>query len=170
MSDQWWVEAAEFVKNQLDQDEWWAREASRSWDGATLTGEHWRWECETTGQPVTVDPVLDAFVEGADHSAVGLRSVEEYPTRSVGPLPHLVLSGQHEVTPAVAGHITRHHPARTMADVASDRQLLAIALHQLRDDGEDQAAGDMVRALATRHAEREGFNAEWVMSGEDWQL
>lgn len=172
MNDQWWIEAAEFVKNQLDQDEWWAREASRDGDNPVPdAGHHWQWVNSETDEVIVPDPAAEEYVD--DAASVSLRSVERYPTKSEylsDSLPQFAIHTVEEVSATVGGHIIRHDPARTLTDVASDRQLLAIAMHQLRDDGEDQAAGDMVRALATRHAEREGFNAEWAMSGEDWQL
>lgn len=113
-----------FVHARLDDDEWWAREASRRLpDGFTPTGEHWRWECETTDQPIKVDPVLDVYLEGENHSSVGLRSVEEYPS-TVGAIPHLVIGNQDEIEAVVAGHVARHDPAHVLLDVQARRKTL----------------------------------------------
>lgn len=117
-------EVLAFVQARLDEDEWWAREASRrDGEGHTPTGEHWRWECEATDQPVALDPALDEYLKGRDGASVGLRSVEEYES-SIGLIPHLAIHAQYEIQTAVAGHILRHDPARTLRDVQARRTTL----------------------------------------------
>lgn len=158
------AEMAAFIREQIDADEWWAREASRSsLGGFTPTGEHWRWECETTDQPVAIDPVLSQHVEGHDHSSVGLRSVEEYES-SVGPLSHLVISNQDDLSTTVAGHIERHDPADVLAVVAAHRAILDLWEDVMRN--EDHHAGwvanEAVRLVATAYSARDGFRQEWL--------
>lgn len=110
-----------FLHARITEDETWAREASRKGDRYTPTGEHWRWECESTDTPAAIDPMLDEYVRGVDNSFVGLRSIEQYPTTWGSSIPHLVISEQSELSPAVAEHIARHDPARVLAEVAAKR-------------------------------------------------
>ena len=130
MTDPLVLAAVGWLRARLDEDEQWAREASRPYGQYTESGEHWRWEGENTDQPVTIDPMLGEFVEGHDYEPIGLRSAETYPSRSgsVGDLVHLVIRGQEELEPAVAGHIARWDPARVLAEVAAKRDLLAVLL------------------------------------------
>ncbi len=127
-----------FVKARLDEDERFALAASARELGEgdpVPGGEHWRWECCKDDTPV--DPELDiangemyalshdeAVYHGCGGYEMGLRSVEQYPTMSVGPLPHLVLSAD-EVSPQSARHIARHDPARVLREVEAKRAILA---------------------------------------------
>lgn len=118
------VDLVEFVRARLDEDVWWAREASRCRGRYTEGGEHWRWEDVETDQPVTPDPASDEFIKGAGWNA-SLRSVERYPFDAMpGVGPHIALSGSDEVEAAVGGHIARHDPARVLAQVEALRQIV----------------------------------------------
>lgn len=115
----------EFLDARYDEIEWWAVEASRrDGDGHTPTGEHWHWECNQD-HPVSLDPLTSEILSCAEGDwNVSLRSDEEYPTQSVGPLPHFALPSVEEIPTVVAGHIVRHDPASVLADLASKRAIL----------------------------------------------
>lgn len=112
----------------ISADEQWAVAASTSWDAITATGEHWHWECSHCDTDIEIEP-LDEMMRcpRCGSYGVGLRSVEEYDSRSVGMLAHLALQGTEEVSPTVAGHIIRHDPARVLHDVAAHREILKWA-------------------------------------------
>lgn len=170
---------AAFLRTRLDEDEWWAREASTEGGHRTVLGEHWQWECETTDKPVIIDPMFGEYVEGVDYSSVGLRSVEHHPTESVGPLPHLVIHGQREVRTVDAGHIARWDPARVLAEVAAKRRILdehqpidGVSWHgcttcDAQGWGSCGCAGsgdwpcDTVKLLALPYADHPDYREEW---------
>lgn len=104
-------------------------------DGEPGQPEHWHWECTEDDTPVDIDLAIaggEEYLEHGEHFRVGLRSVQQYPTRSVGPLSHLVLSDE-EVRPQDARHIARHDPARTLRQVAAHREILNRYAETLRD-------------------------------------
>jgi hypothetical protein len=169
----------EWLRAQIDQDEWWAREASRSpFDEWTPTGEHWHWAVSETDEPLVPDPVSEAYLgEGAEDCRVGLRSIEEYPQPySARPLCH-VMFGAEEVETAVGGHIIRHDPARVLRRVAADRAILdALAIvidgerHVFVCDGacecgpgRDRSACRIVRLLALSYSHLPGYRTEWAL-------
>lgn len=124
-----------FIRQRLDEDEQWAREASRCRDNYTEGGEHWRWECPETDQPIPLDPTAGEFLH--DAMQVSLRSSEDYPYQNIpGGGPHLALSAD-EVGMAVAGHIARHDPARVLREVVAIRQV--VGLHE--DSGDYGSLG-----------------------------
>lgn len=112
----------------LDEAERVALEASRDGESRTATGEHWHWECSNCDTPIPIDgvAVLEEFLScpACDSCGVGLRSVEQYETRSVGELPHLVTHGAEEIRPVDALHIARWSPATVLRLVKRDRELL----------------------------------------------
>lgn len=118
----------EFIRTQLDDDERWALEASRLKYGGEVvsTGVHWHWECGDGDEELTPDPMLDEFLECPTHESVSvaLRSREEYETSYVGRLSQHAMPTVEEVSPAVAGHVARHDPARALAQVAAHRAIL----------------------------------------------
>jgi len=168
----------DFLRAQYDEEEAYARAASQSDHGATATGEHWVWECETTDRPVALDPAMSEYVEGFDYSPVGLRSIEQYPS-SVGPLSHLVVHGQQEIRVVDAAHIVRWDPARVLAEVGSKRRILDEYTEARRREAEKpgyDAVGRLetslakvvapalervVRLLALPYAGRPGYREEW---------
>lgn len=92
-----------------------ARAASSSEDGSTPTGEHWRWECHNCDTPIALNPVtiLDELAECPNCGSCGIniQSVEVYPSRSVGDLPHLVTHSAEEIRPVDALYLALHDPA-----------------------------------------------------------
>lgn len=120
-----------FIRARLDEDEWWAREASRPRDGAPpAEGVHWHWVDGETDEPLTMDPMLGDELN--DGGRADLRSVEEFPTRSVGLLPLFPVSYAQEVSTVAAAHIARHDPARVLREVTAKRRVLA-AVERWRD-------------------------------------
>lgn len=117
-----------WLRAQLDEDAWWARESSRpDWGDDTVPytegGEHWRWMNATTDEVVPIDPAVDEYV--ADGELLYLGSAERYRSRALGaePLLHIALSECVEMAPAVAGHIARWDPARVLAEVDAKRRI-----------------------------------------------
>lgn len=83
--------------------------------------EHWQWE--TCHGDRYVDPTAaeDAYLE----EKVSLRSIEQYPTRSVGPLPTFAIGSTEEVQAAAAALILMGDPASVRARVDAERARLA---------------------------------------------
>ena len=96
-----------------------ARAASQARGASTPNGEHWRWECSNCDATVEINDVLllDEFLECPDCESCGLalRSVEQYPTASVGELPHFVVNSAEEIRPVDGLFITVHDPADAAA-------------------------------------------------------
>lgn len=92
-----------------------ARAASQSSDGSTPTGEHWQWECNECDTVVEITDVvlLDELVECSHcrHHQFDLRSREEYPSRSVGNLPHFAVRYVQELRPVDGLFVALHDPA-----------------------------------------------------------
>ncbi len=150
-----------FLRARLDEDEQVAREASRSThgDGSTPTGEHWHWVESEHDQPMTLDPMLDEYVN--DGSQVALRSVEEYPTSSPWTLPHFVVSYAEEVRTTDAMHIARWDPARVLAEVEAKRRILADLIALDGDPVNGLVATRMIRQLAEPYAVHPDYREEW---------
>jgi hypothetical protein len=119
-----------FLRARLEEDERIAVAASggivavSQWSGRP---EEWRWECCTDDTPLDVDLAIaggEETLDHADHYRVGLRSVQQYPTTSVGPLSHLVIDGE-EVRPQDARHVARYDPARVLREVEAKRAIVA---------------------------------------------
>jgi hypothetical protein len=122
-------ELAQAVRQRLDATEQWALEISRNRHGAvTPGGEHWNWVCDDHDIVAVPQPGIDLLLETGecDCFRVSLRSLEEYVDEKSSdsrPLPHFVLSGE-EIPSIVAGYLLRYEPARVLADVARQRQML----------------------------------------------
>lgn len=148
---------------ELDRVELLAVEASRHGEDPVVEGgEYWHWECRAHDHPVSLDPGRGEFVEaeGCGCWNVGLRSVEEYPSRSGSySMVHIVLSAE-EVGPAVAGHIAMHDPAAVLRRVAADRQILA-------EHANDRGDCRVCAGEADYSDDAEG-NREWHRSAELW--
>lgn len=150
-----------------DEQEWWASEASRDRNGHTPTGEHWQWEC-SNDHVVTPQPLTDEALECPEcESSVSLRSVEAYPTTSVGLLPNFAIHTAEDISSTVAGHIIRHDPAAVLARIEADRQILRLhspnqpAAKQWCDTDQLTWPCRTVRLLALPHATRPGYREEW---------
>lgn len=112
-----------------------ARNASGDWERqGPATGEHWEWVRSGHYDPLIDQPVdldaedpVDEFI--ANGSPVSLRSVEEYPTEHVGPLPHFVVNGEGETARAPARHIVLHDPASVLRLCQAHREIVARYEH-----------------------------------------
>lgn len=120
----------EFIRARLDEDELWATEASRrDHTPAPPDGVHWQWVYTDDDQVAEPTPHLHVRINERDdsesgHSDVSLRSREEFPTASVGPLPQFAVHSAGEVLTAVAGHVIRHAPARILRQTTAMRRTL----------------------------------------------
>lgn len=111
------------------------RRAVRPGSEQATEPEHWRWECCEDDEPLDVDLAIASgheILTHGEHWRAGLRSVEQYPTHSVGPLSHLPIDAE-EVSPQVARHLARHDPASTARAVESSRLLIAEILSYRHD-------------------------------------
>lgn len=170
-------ELVAFLLARLDEDELWAAEASRRDDGPVHEGGvHWQWVEPETSVPVVPDPSRDELLmDDADNSRFGLWSVEEFPTKYVGPLPSFAIPSAEEVPASVAGHIIRHDPARVMWEIASKRRILAEVVPEIdgmeaRIDGEwgvgasdpaERESVTLLRLLALSYSDHPGYRDEW---------
>lgn len=132
------------IRARLDTDERIALAASvGTFGGQTTTGENWHWECTNcdTEVPITPTTMLDEYLRcpACDSYGLGLRSVEQYRTPSVGDLPHMVVDDE-ELRPADGLHIARHDPARVLATVAALREVAEIIHDELGDSRAGHAA------------------------------
>lgn len=174
-----------WLRAQLDEDEAWARAASKPYpyadDGAKAPdgGVHWQWAAGENWEPVTPNPVLDEFVAEPGHPCY-LLTVEEWPTNG-RQSPNKYAYEIVEMDSAAAGHIVRHDPARVLAEVAAKRLIIAdhSTLHTIVDGfcvqegGACTHAGESwcnwhgtdncstVRLLAVPYADRVGYLEEW---------
>lgn len=159
----------EWLTAQLDADERIALAASQDRQGSTPTGEHWRWECSNCDTAIEITDVvlLDEHLmcPACDGWAVALRSVEEYPTASVGPLSHFVVSYAEEQRPVDALHIQRHDPAHVLRTIAAHRAVLAEVARVLNHPGGQHRATFMARRvlapLLSIYSDRPGFDPSW---------
>ena len=161
-------ELVEWLRAQLDEDQWWAREASRRYGSESpVAGVHWHWECGEHGQEMSLDPALDETLTcpvDEDCFQASLRSVEEFPTASVGPLPVFAVPYADEQPVTSAGHIVRHDPARVLAEVAAKRRIVDGLADADPYSGYITAtftAEDALRLLALPYADRPGYREEW---------
>lgn len=165
-------ELVTWLRGILDQRTTWASEASRRADGAgyTAEGEQWQWVCDACDRPIVIDlvTVLDEVLEcpTCEGGQVDLRSVQEYETRTVGMLPHFVLSLDSDaVSPVVAWHIQHGDPRQVLADVAATRAVLDSYEHQrasyIRIRGTLEFWEQAVRTAAIAYAHWAGYREEW---------
>jgi hypothetical protein len=162
---------AEFLLARIDEDEWWAHEASRRDETYVPDGIHWQWVFPDDDSVADLDPARDPYVGGnSDHGyTVSLCSVEQFPTMSVGPLPQFAISHAEEVPTVVAGHIARHDPARVLAECEAKRSVLA--LHRSGDAWCDYCSHSVVddrcptiRALAAVFRDHPDFDPAWSVT------
>ena len=130
----------------IEQREKAALAASSDWERPSPDGgEHWLWVRSGHYDPLIDEPVdLDAEDPEVEHIAdgnpVSLRSVEEYATQSVGPLPHFVVNGEGETAPGPAWHIVMNDPRSVLRLCRAHRTIIEQFEH--------------VRWVATRLIER----------------
>jgi hypothetical protein len=68
------------------------------------------------------------------------------------------------LTSAVASHIARHDPDRTLAKIDANRNIVELchsSLVAFNDDGEKELARDVLRRLALPYADHPGYQAAW---------
>lgn len=151
-----------FLHARLDEDEQTALNASRRDEANTTpTGEHWRWEDTEHDHVLNLDPAHELVHEGAD---VGLRSTEQYPTHSVGDLPHFVIPCTQEMRTTDALHIARWDPARVLAEIAAKRRILALEPdgdHGGYPDGYSSAKHEALALLALPYADHPDYREQW---------
>lgn len=113
-------------------------------------GERWQWEHSHSDDPL-VDQPVDLTVSDeylADGGDVALRSIEEYPTYSVGPLPHFVVSYAQEQETRSARHIAMHDPVSVLRLCRAHRDLIN-QYRQMIVDGDAHARSWAEEMLAT---------------------
>lgn len=120
------TDLAAFLAARLDEDEMWAREACRRDESPIIEGGvHWQWEDADTDEVIALDPGTMVYVDD-DRGSASLRSVEEFETHSVGPLPQFALGNVEEVPVCVGGHIVRWDPARVLAEITAKRAIIGL--------------------------------------------
>lgn len=123
------IDLVQWLTEQIDQDEAWARAANRPYEyadeGATapVDGVHWRWVHGDHWQTATLDPAMDEFVAEPGYSC-WLATVEEWPSRGRS-MPRVYANSIVEMDVSAAGHIVRHDPSRVLRQVAAYRRTLA---------------------------------------------
>jgi hypothetical protein len=167
-----------FIQRQLDDDEAWARGANRAYPYADVgsappcDGVHWEWVAGDHWDPVVPDPVGAEFVvePGGD---CNLATVERWPSSTRGAdgapahtrlMRHTYANSIVEMDAAAAGHIVRHDPANTLADVAAKRAILADIEEATGVSGATWLLAERtIRHLAAGYRHRAGWCEEWVV-------
>lgn len=140
----------EYVRQQLDREEWWAVEASRGlFDGQfTPTGEHWQWQDNLTSEPIEFDPAVDEYLPCGEDGYPYLGTVEKYPSNYGDQKLSRSVFFVEEMPTTVAGYLVNHDPATTLADIELKRAIL-------------DADPAMAPILAQRWRDRPDFKDEW---------
>ncbi|WP_280317280.1 DUF6221 family protein [Nocardia wallacei] len=105
----------EFIEARIAEDE----QIAQSAIDPERPGTHWCWE---DGKRDPLQPGNEP--EELDTQAISLRTVEEYPTRSVGPLPAFILCQVEARLPGGLWHIARHDPERVLRQCAAMRNVV----------------------------------------------
>lgn len=159
------TDIAAFIRARLAEDE----DIAQSAIDPKRPGTHWHWETYAGRKLLQTGGEADDL----DTQAISLRTVEEYPTRYVGPLPAFIISQVEARVPGGLWHIARHDPARALADVASKRAILEYwsrAFQNPQDAGTFPGSDwDLVRGaaqwtlrhLAAPYAEHPDYQQEW---------
>jgi Family of unknown function (DUF6221) len=163
-------ELAEFILARIAEVEQMARDASgRRPNDMNPTGDHWQWESTEMDQPINLDNTAEfanqLYVRNPDGGDFTLRSVEEYPTGTVGDLPVFVIDATGDLHPGPARHIAYWDPARVLAKCKADRLVvLALALMALQEpiSGARVIALKSLGALAWEHRDHPDYRPEWA--------
>lgn len=162
-----------FLRARLAEDEQVARAA---------TPGPWRWDLgggafeDDPPQPLA-DPVRDGWGHnGPDLVTVAVHD-EQVGGRTI-PVPDIVVTStgydadQVVVKRADAAHIARWDPARVLREVEAKRRLIAEIVPRVQSMDEqistewggslDDAAGDLLRLLATAYADHPDYRPEWA--------
>lgn len=90
---------------------------------AERPGMTWHWVDPTTDEPAVPDPDTDGEYLGPSIQ-VSLRTIEEFPSKHVGPLPGFAISYADEVPVGVGEHIAYWDPARVLKQCRAHREIL----------------------------------------------
>ena len=165
----------EFLEARIAEDEAVARAAVDS----ERPGQHWQWVTGQTDTPVAPGDLAEAQ---GHQPTISLRTVEEFPS-SAGMLPAFPIGYAQEVDPGAGDHITRHDPARVLAECAAKRAIIGdhelVAKIYLKDycstcaDWENSELGEgppgveypcpTVKALAAVYADHEDYDSGWAL-------
>lgn len=143
---------AEFLLARIAEDEAVARAAI----DPDRPGIHWHWVNSNDDSP-SVPRGQHADREYMTDPA-SLRTVEEFPTSSVGNLPSFAISHAEEVRSGPALHIARHDPARVLAECEAKRAIVEEATHPQTSSVEGY---NILRILAVAHADHPDYDEEW---------
>lgn len=164
-----------FVRARLDEDEAWARGASRPYryadEGAVAPadGVHWRWVAGENWDTVTPDPVASEFVAEPGETC-NLATVEEWPSTSwredgtpirTWMMPLAYANEIVEMDSAAAGHIARHDPAKVLRRVRADRLILDHVEASIHASGPHLGDTWVLRLLALRYNDHPDYQQEW---------
>jgi hypothetical protein len=163
-----------WLRQQLDDDERWARAASQRYPYATggdlpPGGVHWTWVAGENWELVTPDPVIEEFVAEPGYSC-NLATVETWPTQYGHDMPRTYANSIVEMDASAAGHIARWDPARVLAEVEAKRRILDLhePIHGLDVKGVATCRTchavppcQHVRLLAQPYDARDGWREEW---------
>lgn len=162
-------ELIDFLTMRLDEDAWWAREASRYKETYVETGMHWVWETHNQDLECELDPATHEYV-GEDHQygTVALRSREEFATcYSRRTISQAAIPAAEEVPVAVGGYIIRHDPATELREIAAKRQLIRMYQwfdKEFQDTANELAGLWIALKLATlRYSEHPHYNKSWAV-------
>ncbi|WP_067891250.1 DUF6221 family protein [Nocardia vaccinii] len=155
----------EFIEARLAEDE----QIARSAIDPERPGMHWCWE---DGERDPLQPGVE--VEGLDTHPISLRTVEEYPTRSVGPLPAFILAQVEARQQGGLWHIARHDPARVLRQCAAMRKVFeeehfpdarsCYTCHEIADGPYTNRVPwpcPTVRAIAVIWSDHPDYQEEW---------
>ena len=153
---------ADFLAARFDEDEAVARAAI----DPDRPGTHWQWINSDTDTPVEAPTWEDN---------PSLRTVEEYPTRSVGDLPAFVINHAEADEPRALPHIARHDPARVLAECEAKRRIVERETERTRriwrlrvdehrrtwEQWQAEWPPDTLRDLALPYADHPDWREEW---------
>lgn len=147
-------------------------------DEAGRVPDHWQWVDGDNDRPVDVDLAIAGNQAYLGVHQASLRSVEEYPTASVGDLPVFVLHCCSEVSPQAARHIMLNDPAAAVRRVRAERLMMAghkpfQMIHGAPSctnrncDGDEPWPCYHARIIASAYEERPGFDPAWRLNGDE---
>lgn len=166
-----------WLLERIAEDERIARRASGKEPGSgPAEGEHWHWVHTEEGS--LVDQTVDLADDDDAPLRTDLRSVERYPTTTVGPLPHFAVAYAEAVEHRVAIHVAAWDPARVLAECESKRRLIAsvrLAL-QFHPAATPYCPNDercacreclTIRSLSLPYVDHPDFPEEWRPTSEE---
>lgn len=143
----------EFIEARIDEDE---RIAQSAID-PERPGMHWCWE---DGERDPLQPGDEP--EELDTQAIAMRTVEEYPTRSVGPLPAFILRQVEARLPGGLWHIARHDPARVLRQCAAIRATMSFYASLTSASQQIEFEDHVLAAVAAIWSAHPDYQQEWA--------